>query len=149
MASTSQSQINQCTLRPLALVHIPIISKWCECIDDLILFDRQTPLPISAEAMEIRWRDSILGTEPRTSNWFIIDAGDESLVGLAGLQDINYMHGDAVLAILIERSSRRKGIGIRTGAILLDIGFNQLRLRRVSTFVRADNQGSRNLTKGL
>ena len=149
MNASGQTTRNQFLLRPLALEHIAMITRWYERMDDLILFDRHTPLPISAEAMEATWRESILAPEPRTSHWFAIADSNDELVGLAGLQGINYKNGDAVLAILIAESARRSGIGIRAGALLLDIGFNQLRLTRVSTFVRADNQGSQRMTEGL
>lgn len=136
-------------LRPLALEHIPEITRWHERIDDLVLFDRRMPLPVSAAAMEVAWRESILASEPRTSYWFVIVDGADTAVGLAGLQDINYVHGDAVLAILIAEPDRRNGLGTRAGALLLDVAFDQLRLTRVSTFVRADNEGSQRLTAGL
>ena len=149
MNASSQTTGNRFLLRPLALEHIAMIARWYERMDDLILFDRHTPLPISAEAAEATWRDSILAPEPRTSHWFVIADGNDELVGLAGLQGINYKNGDAVLAILIAESARGNGIGTRAGALLLDIGFHQLRLTRVSTFVHADNQISQRLTEGL
>ena len=135
--------------RPLALDHIPVIARWHERIDDLKLFDRRMPLPISSAAMEAEWKNSIFATEPRTSHWFVIADGDNVVVGLAGLQEINYIHGDAVMAILVAEPGRRKGIGIRAGALLLDIAFYQLRLTRVSSFVRADNEGSNRMTAHL
>ncbi len=149
MNASSQTTGDQFLLRPLALEHIAMITLWYERMDDLISFDRHTPLPISAAAMEAKWRESILAPEPRTSHWFVIADGDDTLVGLVGLKEINYVHGDAVLAILIAESARRNGIGTRASALLLDVGFHQLRLTRVSTFVRADNQCSQRLTEGL
>lgn len=149
MSISSQAKGNQFLLRPLALENIAMITRWYERMDDLIMFDRHTPLPTSAEAMEATWRESILSPEPRTSHWFTLANCNDELVGLAGLQEINYKNGDAVLAIFIDESARLNGIGIRAGALLLDIGFRQLRLTRVSTFVRADNQGSQRLTEGL
>ena len=136
-------------LRPLSFEHISIIAKWHERIDDLKLFDRRMPLPVGVEAMEGEWRTSIDATEPRTSYWFVIINPDDEVVGIAGLQDINYVHGDSVMAILVAESGRRKGIGIRCGALLLDVAFHQLRLHRVSSFVRADNEGSNQMTARL
>ena len=136
-------------LRPLSLEHIPIIAKWHERIDDLKLFDRRMPLPVGVEATEGEWRTSIDSTEPRTSYWFVKINPDDEVVGVAGLQDINYVHGDSVMAILVAEPGRRKGIGIRCGALLLDVAFHQLRLNRVSSFVRADNEGSNQMTARL
>jgi RimJ/RimL family protein N-acetyltransferase len=136
-------------LRPLALEHIPDVTRWHERIDDLMLFDRRMPLPLSAAAMEGAWREIILASEPRTSYWFVIVDSEDTAVGLAGLQEINYVHGDAILAILIAEADRRNGLGTRAGALLLDAAFDQLRLTRVSTFVRADNEASQRLTTSL
>jgi RimJ/RimL family protein N-acetyltransferase len=149
MNGPSESTGGQFWLRPLAFEHIPVITRWHERIEDLKLFDRRMPLPVSAAAMEAAWRESILAPEPRTNYWFVIVDGDDAAVGLGGLQDINYVHGDAVLPIFIAESDRRNGLGTRAGALLLDLAFYQLRLTRVSTYVRADNEGSRRLTKGL
>ena len=139
-------QFKRYWLHPMSLEHIPIIAGWQEHIGDLSLFDRRTPMPVSADTMESMWRKSIDDGEPRTCNWFVIDDEEDRTVGLAGLQDINYVHGDAVLAILIARSERRKGIALRSSALLLDLGFHQLRLSRITTYYRADNEPSRRLT---
>jgi RimJ/RimL family protein N-acetyltransferase len=136
-------------LRPLSNEHIPVIARWHERIDDLKLFDRRMPLPISSAAMEADWKSSIFSTEPRTSHWFVVVDSDDAVKGLAGLQEINYVHGDAVIAILVAESGRRNGIGIRASALLLDMAFYQLRLTRVSSFVRADNEGSNRMTARL
>ena len=147
MNAPSQSAKDCFLLKPLTLEHIPTITQWYERIDDLILFDRRIPLPISASAMEATFRESILAPEPRTSHWFVICDVDDSIAGLAGLQEINYIHGDAVLAIMVAESYRRSGLGVRTCALLLDIGFHQLRLTRVSSSVSAENVASQRMTE--
>ena len=149
MNASSQSAKDCFLLKPLSLEHIPTITQWYERIDDLILFDRRIPLPISSSAMEATFRESILASEPRTSHWFVICDVDDAIAGLAGLQEINYIHGDAVLAIIIAESYRRSGLGVRTCALLLDIGFHQLRLTRVSSSVSAENVASQGMTEML
>jgi RimJ/RimL family protein N-acetyltransferase len=136
-------------LRPLSRDHIPLIAKWTERVDDLTLFDRRTPLPLNREAVESAWESSIVGSDPKTSYWYIIVDSEGEAVGTVGLQDINYVHGDAVCAILVSESDRRNGLGIRAGALLLDMAFRQLRLSRITSYVRADNDASRCMTKRL
>lgn len=138
---------NQYWLHPLSLADIPVIAGWHQHIDDLSLFDRRMPMPVSADAMEVMWKEIVDAREPKTCNWFVIDDSEDQTVGLSGIQDINYVHGDAVIATMIARSARRKGIAIRASALLLDLAFNQLRLTRVTTFYRADNESSRQLTR--
>ena len=149
MSTESETGCQKYHLRPLSLEHIPTIAQWHERIDDLKLFDRRMPLPVGAEAMEGEYRDSLASAEPKTSYWFVIVHPDGELVGLSGLQEINYVHGDSVMAILVAEPGRRSGIGIRCGALLLDLAFNQLRMNRVSSFVRADNEGSNQMTARL
>lgn len=142
-----KAEYKQYWVHPMSLEHIPIITGWHQHIGDLSLFDRRTPMPVSADTMEVMWKESIDAPEPRTSNWFVIDDDENQTVGLGGLQDINYVHGDAVLAIMVARSARRKGIAVRSSALLLDLGFNQLRLTRMTTYYRADNKASQRLTR--
>jgi hypothetical protein len=42
--------------------------------------------------------------------------------------------------------ARQRGIGIRATAMLLDLAFHHLRLARVTSFFRADNEASRRMT---
>jgi len=144
---TKQTSDSQFWLRPLSLEHLPAIGKWYEQIEDISLFDRRAPAPVSGAAMEAGWREIISAPEPRTSYWFVMedDAGDAA--GLAGLQEINHVHGDAVIAVFVSRRVRRRGIGIRSCALLLDLAFKQLRLNRVTSYYRADNLASQGLTE--
>ncbi len=134
-------------MRPMELDDIPVIARWFEHLEDLAVFDRRVPMPLNSDAMQAGWREVLAETEPRTSYWFTIDDQAGEVVGIAGLQDINYVHGDAVLPIYLAGPARRRGIGIRTAAMLLDLAVDQLRLTRVTSFYRADNEASRRLTE--
>jgi RimJ/RimL family protein N-acetyltransferase len=72
---------------------------------------------------------------------------DGSPVAIGGLQSVNYIHGDAVLPILVKKSARGHGLGMQIAFLLLDIAFDRLRLRRVTTYFRSDNQRSERLTR--
>ena len=136
-------------MRPMGVDDIPLVARWFEHLEDLSMFDRRLPIPLNVDAMEAGWREALAETEPRRSYWFTIDDEAGEVVGIAGLQDINYVHGDAVLPIYLAEPARRRGIGIRTGAMLLDLVFDQLRLTRVTSFLRADNEPSRRLTESM
>jgi RimJ/RimL family protein N-acetyltransferase len=133
-------------MRPLDVDDIPVIALWFEHLGDLATFDRRTPISKNAQALKASWHDALVETEPHSSYWFAIDGADKETVGVVGLQDVNYVHGDAVVATFLFEPARRKGIGIRAGAMALDLAFDQLRLTRVTSYYRADNEGSRRLT---
>lgn len=134
-------------MRPMTADDIPILAGWLENLDDLAVFDRRSPLPLNAEATRAEWREALAQSEPRRCYWFTIDDEKDGAVGVAGLQDINLVHGDGVLPIYLSDPARQRGIGIRATAMLLDLAFQQLRLARVTSFFRADNGASRRMTE--
>ena len=136
-------------MRPMGSEDIPIMARWFEHLDDLAVFDRHAPIPPNAEAMLAAWQEDLSKQEPRKSYWFTIDDDGSEVVGIAGLQSINYVHGDAVLPVYIAEPQRRKGIGIRACAMLLDLAFDHLRLIRVTSYYRADNEASRRMTGSI
>ncbi len=145
MPDTGHSKREQYWLRPLSFDHIPVITKWLEQVEDLAMFDRRMPVPLSATAVEREWHDSIAAREPRTTYWFIIEDNKGESIGLVGLDGVNYAHGDAVLPVFIAEPWRRKGIALRARALLLDLAFDQLRMARITSYHRADNDASRRL----
>ncbi len=134
-------------MRPMEVDDIRVIAGWFENLDDLAIFDRRSPIPLNAEAMQAGWREALAEPEPRASYWFTIDDEAGEVIGIAGLQEINHVHGDGVLPIYLSDPARRRGIGIRATAMLLDLAFHQLRLTRVTSFYRADNEASRRMTE--
>lgn len=136
-------------MRPMGDGDIAILAQWFENIGDIALFDRRMPVPLNNDAVAAAWREALVETEPRSGYWFAIEDSNSDMLGIAGLQDINYAHGDAVFPVYLAEPARMKGIGIRAGAMMLDLAFSHLRLRRVTSFFRADNEGSRRLTEAL
>jgi RimJ/RimL family protein N-acetyltransferase len=143
----SRSGIQQYWLRPLGLDDIPVITKWLADIEDLAMFDRRVPVPLNRASMEAEWQSDIVGREPRTCYWFMIDDDQGVETGMAGLIHISYVHGDALMPIFIAEGSRGQGIGLRTRALLLDLAFDQLRLVRITSLHRADNAASHGLNE--
>ena len=133
-------------LRPLRKTDVATVSGWFESLDDLSLFDRTMRVPVNHDAVEKSLLDAT-GIEGAGGKcWFAIEARQDSLSGIAGLENINTINGDAVLAMFIEDTTRNKGIGVRSSALILDMAFDQLRLNRVTSFYRVDNEASRKLT---
>lgn len=150
MLDVSKAQKNNTAwyrLRPLGLDDIPVIARWLEDIEDLAMFDRRVPVPLDTAATEAEWRSDIEAREPRSSYWFKIVGENSQAFGIAGLTQISYVHGNALMPMFIAEGARRRGIGIRTRALLLDLAFDQLRLARITSLHRADNIASRRLNE--
>lgn len=134
-------------MRPMALDDLPTITKWFEDIEDLAMFDRAMRVPLSPEAFEQAWREEISTPEGGRSCWFSIEDAAADVVGIVGLEHINHVNGDAILPVCLAKHARKKGIGLRATAMMLDLAFDQLRLCRVTSFCRADNAASARMTK--
>jgi RimJ/RimL family protein N-acetyltransferase len=129
------------TVRPMKMSDIDDIAAWFENLDDLSLFDRNSPAPMGLEALREYWKaDLAAAPPPQKAYWYIARDADGAAAALGGLQSINYFHGDAVLPVFVARSTRQKGLGLRMTCLLLDLAFDRLHLARVTTYFREDNQ---------
>ena len=63
------------------------------------MFDRRVPMPLNQASMEAEWQNDIVGREPRTCYWFMIDDDQGAETGMAGMINISYVHGDALMPI--------------------------------------------------
>src|SRR3712207_5045535 len=126
---------------------VETVAAWLQDVDDLSLFERNSTVPVGKEAVRDGWKADLAGAKFPTAYWFMAEADGHAPVALGGLQSVNYVHGDAVLPILVDRSARGRGLGLRIAAALLDVAFDRLRLRRVTTFFRADNLRTERLTR--
>lgn len=146
MAMSAQSDF---TLRPMAMEDVPVVSRWLEHLPDLCLFDRTSVIPLNEASNSKVWEPIINGPDPRKFYWFSAEDKDGNVAGICGLSDINYIHGDAVAALFVSQEGRRKGLGLRMTAMMVDLGFNQLRLERLTTYCREDNTASSELVNRL
>lgn len=145
----STRKIARYSLSPLTAADFPTIAEWFEHVEDLALFSRRIPLPVSGDATEVTWSQMIRNTELKSDYWFTIRDDKNEMAGLTGLQQINYIHGDCVLPVFIARSNRQTGLGIRAAGLMFDLAFDQLRLVRVTSYFRSDNDASRSMCKSL
>ncbi len=126
------------TWRPMGLDDIPRISDWFWNFTDAALFDRTLPVPVSVDALRESWRDSIVQKSQPGAYWFIAE-DDATPVGVAGLESVNYIQGDAVLPFFVTDGFRKKGLATAMTVAMLDLAFKRLRLHRVTTYYRSDN----------
>ncbi|MEX0302102.1 MAG: GNAT family N-acetyltransferase [Leisingera sp.] len=133
-------------LRPLEAADLTEVAGWFRNVADLACFERAARLPLSPRGLEQAWSDMTGDSRDTGNSWFAITAETDRLCGIAGLESISPVNRDAVIAIFIEESSRRQGLGIRSMALLLDFAFRQIGLNRVTSYYRADNTRSRKLT---
>ncbi len=118
------------------------VSDWYQQIEDVSIFDRQVPLPINHTDVVTLIKSLVADQEKEKCRWFVAETSDGNAIGMAGLEGISLLHGHAILAMFIEGSWRRTGIGIRMACMMVDLAFKQLRLHRVATVYRADNASS-------
>lgn len=136
-------------IRPLEMSDIPTMSQWFTDLDELSLFDRSMRIPLSLEASEKSWSDSIGNSASKGKYWFAIVCNEDKLTGIVGLEDVSLVNGDAIIPMYIEKTARNRGLGIRSLAMVLDLAFRQLGLNRLTSYYRVDNGISRSLIERL
>ncbi len=131
------------TLRPLGLDDIPKIAEWFWDFEDIALFDRTLPVPINVDAIRESWRASLEhATSPR-AYWFIAEDADKTPLGVAGLESVNYVQGDAIIPAFVAKKARGRGLATAMLTSMMDLAFDRLRMHRLTTFYREDNEASR------
>jgi len=136
------------TVRPMTIGDIDAVAGWFDSIDDVSFFDRTAVLPMSPETMRENWKvDLDPSVQPPRALWYIAEEKSGRPAAIGGLRMINYINGDAVLPAFVARHLRGRGVGIRLVAMLLDAAFTRLRLVRITTYYREDNDISAKLTR--
>jgi RimJ/RimL family protein N-acetyltransferase len=139
--STSKNQ-RRFRMRPIEVSDADIIANWYQQIEDVSIFDRQIPLPINNAEVVALVKSLAADQEKEKCRWFITETIEGEAVGMAGLEAINMLHGNAIMPVFIAEPWRRSGVGIRVACMIIDLAFKQLRLHRVATVYRADNAAS-------
>ena len=118
-------------LGPLHRDHLPMFARW---INDPEVRRGLAYRGLANEDAELKWFEEMTeaGRVPRpTAVAFAVhDAADGELVGVCGIEGIDYLFSRAELGIFV---GRRRGTGIGTDAtrLALDWAFNMLGLRNV------------------
>lgn len=136
------------SVRPMTIADIDAVAGWFDSIDDVSFFDRNAVVPAPLDAVREQWREDFDCTSmPPKALWYIAEDPSGRPAAIGGLRSINYINGDAVLPAFVARHVRRRGVGIRLVAMLLDAAFSRLRLVRVTTYYREDNVVSAKITR--
>ncbi len=106
------------------------------------MFDRSLPVPVSVDGMRESWRRSLEQTAPPASYWFLAEEQNGTPLGICGLENISYIQGDGVLPFFVANHFRSRGLAKAMSISMLDMAFNRLRLHRLTTYYRADNEQS-------
>lgn len=136
-------------MRPIEASDAPIVAIWYKQLEDISIFDRQTPLPLNHTDVVSLVESLVNNQEKEKCRWFVTETAAGDPVGMGGLECINLLHGHAIMPIFIAEPWRRSGIGIRMACMIVDLAFKQLRLNRVATVHRADNNASELLLNRL
>ncbi|MEM9630103.1 MAG: GNAT family protein [Pseudomonadota bacterium] len=131
--------------RPMNEEDLESLHHWFACFEDIALFDRGLPVPVSRQYIVESWKPALQFNDPPKALWFITEDADGNPVGVCGVQAINFIHGDAVIPMFVSKEYRCVGLASAMLLVLLELAFGQLRLHRVSTIYRSDNEASRKL----
>ncbi|WP_281995091.1 GNAT family N-acetyltransferase [Ruegeria faecimaris] len=136
-------------LRPLEKSDLETILPWFQNVEDLAKFERVSRIPLNLAQTEESWSDMFTGSAIGRRCWFVVENSAGKLVGMSGLEGISPINRDAVVAMFVDHSVRRHGVGIRATALVADFAFRQLGLNRLTSYYRADNVSSRDLVARL
>lgn len=126
--------------RPMEPDDLDSLGSWLLDMDDLALFDRSLTVTPSRNSLRRMWESELAGDHSSTACWFTVVTNERSPTAIGGFSSVKYAHGDATLAMFVSKPARGKGLGFHFGSLLLDIAFDHLRLRRITTFFRSDNE---------
>lgn len=135
--------------RPLNEADLSQLADWFACFEDLALFDRGLPIPVSREFVIESWKPALQNSDPPKSFWYLAEDEAGQPIGTCGIQSINYIHGDAVVPLFVAQEHRTKGFGSAMLCELIQLSFDQLRLHRLSTVYRANNGATEKLIKNM
>lgn len=125
-------------LRPIQERDRERLYELVETMEVRALSTHDPPLPISLEEIEARDR-RWLEERHTDSAWFAIDV-DEETIGMCGLHSIEHFQQRAEVGIRLGKAYWGKGFGQDAVRTLLDYGFRQLNLARISLRVLADDE---------
>ena len=125
-------------LRPIQAWDRERLYELVETIEVRALAHTDPPLPLSLE--EIQARDRRWMEERHTDYaWFAIDVDTET-IGICGLHEIDHYHQRADVGIRIGKPYWGRGHGQDAVRTLVDYGFSQLNLAKISLQVLADDE---------
>ncbi len=137
-------------LRPFKRLDISYFLKWFNDPEVVQYLDMYLPM---TEMSEEKFIEELGTARVRNDVLFVIEVieGDSTKpIGNCGLHQINPKDHDAVFGIIIgEKDYWSKGYGVEAARLLINYGFQQLNLHRISSAAVAFNERSIKLHKKL
>jgi RimJ/RimL family protein N-acetyltransferase len=126
-------------MRPVEMRDAATVSDWYQQVEDVSIFDRQSPVPINSVEVSNIVESIITDQKKEKCAWYVVENEQGEMVAMSGLELISQLHGNAIIPVFVAAEWRRTGVGIRICGMMIDLGFRQLRLHRIGTLFRADN----------
>lgn len=125
-------------LRPIQREDRERLYELVETIEVRALSSTAPPLPLSLEEVEAR-DERWIREGASDSTWFAIEV-DAEVIGICGLHAIDHYHQRADMGIRIGKPYWRRGHGQDAVRTIVDYGFSQLNLVKISLRVLADDE---------
>jgi len=123
-------------LRPLDEADLDRCLGWINDPEVISTLGRRFPM---SATLEREWLTGQYKSEKALSLAIVVKDGDRH-IGNCGFNDIDYANRKAVFGILIgEKDQWGKGYGPEAARLIVDYGFNQLNLHRISLTVYSNN----------
>lgn len=123
-------------LRPLDEADLDRCLGWINDPEVISTLGRRFPM---SATLEREWLTGQYKSEKTLSLAIVVKDGDQH-IGNCGFNDIDYANRKAVFGILIgEKDQWGKGYGPEAARLIVDYGFNQLNLHRISLTVYSNN----------
>jgi len=137
-------------LRPFRRSDISYFLKWFNDPEVVQYLDMYLPM---TEMSEEKFIEEVGTTKARSDVLLVIEMmeGDSTKpIGNCGLHQISSKDGDAIFGIIIgEKNYWSKGYGLEAARLIINYGFEQLNLHRISSSAFAFNERSIKLHKRL
>lgn len=135
-------------LRPIKRSDLSFTLKWFN--DSEVLQYLSSYLPMT-EMSEEKWIEELGTTRKEKDVVFVIETKKAKRpIGNCGFHNINHKDQDAIFGIVIgEKNYWRRGYGTEAARLIIDYGFRQLNLNRISSCVLSFNERSIKLHKKL
>jgi len=125
-------------LRELTKKDIPIINSWRNNED--LIQSLGAPFRFINQEVDEKWFDNYMQSRANTIRCAIISIDSEEIIGLVSLTQIDFIHRNAKLHIMIDKHHQNKGAGSFGVKSMIDHAFLNYGLHRIELDVLADNK---------
>lgn len=123
-------------LQPFDPADIDRMLGWIDTPEELMLWSgTHFTFPLTADQLESRYQRAVTSTDMRMFK--VVDTATGTHIGHIELTDIDLVNENAKISCVLlgDRAYRGKGLGSQMIDLLLDCGFGELNLHRITLFV--------------